>query len=285
MNELFFCPGCGGVINMNAAVCSACGADISAFTGVKRKGTPPERPRPETDESVENEEVDEEEDVDEEEEIDEKDAYQQAKTPAQKQGGAFGRWIKRIFFLGISAFGVWAFQEVGGIEGLKSVLSTDGNPVAEQTGGGQPSGEGIPTTDQTGTLQPTEDNMADLVNSPEGGNEAIAIGDFAGEWNPENLNPGKTDRIAMEHVIIRHDESGNMVIYFKGFENVPALLNYTWSAIEGRKVKCVMSYKDDAENRGAVLMELSGDKHFLQYSTLDKNTMSVLTTHKFKRMQ
>jgi hypothetical protein len=61
MNELFFCPGCGGVIDMSAAVCAGCGADISALTGVKRKGAPPERPRPETEESVENDEVNEEE--------------------------------------------------------------------------------------------------------------------------------------------------------------------------------------------------------------------------------
>jgi hypothetical protein len=284
MKELFFCPGCGDVIDMNAAVCAGCGTDISALTGVKRKGAAPERSHTETEQSIENEEEDEEEDIEEEEELNEKDSFRQTKAPAQKQGGAFGRWFKRLLFLGITGFGIWAYQQVGGIEGLKKLLSTDGNPVTEQTGGGQPSGKASPVTDQTGTIQSQGDKLTDLVNSPEGATKAITLGDFAGEWNPENLNPGSTDRIAKEHVIIRRDESGNMVIYFKGFEKTPALLNYTWSAIKGRKVKCVMSYKDNAENRGVVLLELSADNNFLLYSTLDKNTMSVMTTHKFQRV-
>jgi hypothetical protein len=286
MKELFFCPGCGSVIDMSAAVCTGCGTDISVLTGVKRKATVPGKNLTKMEENDENEEPDEDEIIEEEEEQDEKDLSREIKTSVKKKGSAFGRWFKRLLFLGICSLGVWAYQQAGGIKGLKNLLSTeDGNPVTEQKGGGQPLGETSRAKEHTTTVQPERDKLTDLVNSPEEVTKPLTIRDFAGEWNPGNLNPGSTDRIAKEHVIIRQDGSGNMVIYFKGFEKTPALLNYKWSAITGRKVECVMSYKDDPENRGAVSIELSADNNFLLYSTLDKNTMRVMTTHKLQRVQ
>ena len=288
MKELFFCPDCGCIIDMNAAVCSACGSDVSVLTGVKPKGTQPDRPRPETGGSVENEEADEEEEIDEEEKIEEKHTYPSAKALAQRQGCALGRWFKRMLFVALSAFGVWIYQQVGGIEGMKSLLSSDGKTVTEQSLEGQSSAEGSPVTDQPGTVQPgtvqpAGDKLTDLVNSPEGGTEAITIGDFAGEWNPENLNPGSTARMSNEHIIIKRDGEGTMVICFTGYESSADLLNYKWSALKGRKVLCKMTYKDNAENAGVVLMELSADKEMLSYSTLDGTTLKVKNTHKFKR--
>lgn len=260
MKELFYCPGCGGVIDMTHAFCSACRTDISAITGVKRKDSSTVRP-PEAEEL--NNTVADDEDVEDEEELKEPLPEKEQKVEVRKKGGGFGRWLKRILVAGTIALGVWGYQQVGGVKGLKNLISGDGNSAMEQTANSNPDMTVNPD------VAPTEVNMID----------------FAGEWNPESLNPGSTDRMANEHIIIRPDESGTLVIYFLGYENATDLLNYDWSSLEGRKVQCKMSYKDNPENAGLVLLELSADKNILSYSTLDKETSKVKNTHKFQRVR
>jgi hypothetical protein len=269
MKEMFYCPGCGEAIDMTHAICSTCGTDISALTGVKKRGSSSVRPLKDEDITDKDEEVDEEEDVEKEEEVEEEEDVEERpvkakNVPAQKKGGAFGRWFKRLLMVGIAALGIWAYQQVGGIEGLQKMFSADGNPITEQT---------------------TVESYSDINVNSEAGKSAVTMDDFAGDWNPESLNPGSTDRMASEHIIIRRDGAGTMVIYFIGYENAADLLNYRWGTLKGRQVQCAMSYKDNAENVGIVLLELSADKNMLSYSTLDGATSKVMNTHKFQRVR
>ena len=189
-----------------------------------------------------------------------------------------------MIFLGISGLGVWAYQQLGGIEGLKSLLSTDGKPVTEQTGAGEPSADGSSVTDQTGAGQPTGDNVADLVNIPEGSTETNTINDFAGEWGPATVKAESRNIMDNTNIIIKHDDSGNLVIYYEGYESAAEKLNYSWSKIEGNKVRCKMSHKDDPGQTGNVEMKLSADKKVLMYSTLKNATMEIIDTHNFIRI-